>query len=429
MKKLFALEAIDFQDTKFFDELTASVQKVMDMPEPRYPKEMPAFYGSKEMLDILKIVKKHTNISLFYDPEYYLVGPAIQIAKYNKNHIFLFNDDWTDKNEQITDAKTIMKNMNSFALKGNVDLRRNWVDGIFAEHKSLLLLPVLLFYNKLSGWDSAGTHFKTNAREIAAFILHEVGHTFTYFEFLGRTVATNQILSGVTKALATNDVKIIETVLVNAGSLLNMSKEQRDMLNNVKNDKDIAVVLLDASIQKCTSELGHSIYDFTSCEQLADQYATRCGAGKDLVYALSKIDKDDSDELKSYFDLFGIVLISLTTFGVGALMILILSLMSRKSAYEHDDYRTRLCRIREQMLSRLKDRNINVLDKERTLAELEEIDKLIKLPNDELNWAEKIAYYLKPSFRNAHKAELIQRELERLASNNLFVSAAKLSTI
>ena len=44
--------------------------------------------------------------------------------------------------------------------------------------------------------------------EIAAIILHEVGHIFTYFEYMGEVVTTNYVLQHVSKSIMeTRDIE------------------------------------------------------------------------------------------------------------------------------------------------------------------------------------------------------------------------------
>ena len=434
-KGIMALEAIHFQGDSFFKELTEAVAAVglMEMPLKNVA-GLTAFYESKEMLEIIKVIERYTKISLFYKKDYYNTGPACIVPLFNKNHIiFNTSDRKTAGDELERDAKSLLIHLNKPMLAGSVDLRNNTISGDYCEMEFILALPVNLFFGACD----------LKADEYAAIILHEVGHIFTTFEFISRTLTTNQVLAATSAALRTKDPEIISAVFTSAEKIMGMTKEQAIAFNTAKDDKSVAVILLASAIDKSISELGKSVYDSVSCEQLADQYAARCGAGKSLVIGLDKIIPlgYKNPRLSGYdATLYVMWAISMYVFPVLSVL-LILSLVSyvgrsivdglfaSKEDAVYDDFPSRLKRVKDQLIQRLKDPALNSIEKEQLIKDIAEIEAITSKSHTDLLFFEKIAYLLKPSYRNAHKYEILQKELETLSNNSLFIQAAKLSTL
>ena len=434
-KGIMALEAIHFQGDSFFKELTEAVAAVSRMQIPsRSEAGLIAFYESKEMLEIIKVIEHYTKISLFYKKDYYNTGPACIVPLFNKNHIiFNTSDRKTAGDELERDAKSLLIHLNKPMLAGSVDLRNNTISGDYCEMEFILALPVNLFFGACD----------LKADEYAAIILHEVGHVFTTFEFISRTLTTNQVLAATSAALRTKDPEIISAVFTSAEKIMGMTKEQAIAFNTAKDDKSVAVILLASAIDKSISELGKSVYDSVSCEQLADQYAARCGAGKSLVIGLDKIiPLEYKNPRTSGYDaaLYVILAIGVYVFPI-LLVLLVLSLVgyvshsvtdglfASKEDATYDNFPSRLKRVKDQLIQRLKDPALNSIEKEKLIKDIAEIEAITSKSHTDLLFFEKIAYLLKPSYRNAHKYEILQKELETLSNNSLFIQAAKLSTL
>ena len=428
---IMTLEAIAFQDKAFFEELTAAVAAVSAMEKPkRSDKEVSKFFASKEVNEIVAVIKKHTNISIKLDTKDYESGPAIYLPAFNKNHIFHGTSIRKDFEEElITDAKSILAKMKSTAAMGSVDMINNKVSGIFAEVEYKMLLPITLFFKENYAYQPI---FFTS-EEYAAVILHEVGHAFTTLEFMDRTLTTNQVLAGISSALISKNPTTKEVVFSTAATMMTMSPTQKKAIDSVKTDKEAAVILLACAIDKSESELGKSIYDVASCEQLADQYSARCGTGRHMVIALDKLHSGDMKNpggmASAMRAMLFFIITMMATHGFAIFIYLLLTLVISKDYDIYDNFHARIRRIKEQLIHRLKSENIENDERDSLVLEIEEIDKILATATDELDTYEKIAYYLKPSYRNAHKYELLQKELEQMASNALFVKAAKLETL
>ena len=433
-KRIMSFEAIHFQGDAFFKELTACVKDVTEMPLPgNSVAAIKAFYESDKMLSLIRCVHEYTKISLKYDSDYYDYGPAVCMPLLNKNHIF-FND-WErhDGGGALDrDAKLLIAELKKPFINGSVDLRKNRIGGDYCKINCVLAMPVFYFY---SG--------KLLPEELAALILHEVGHVLITFEFIDRTLKTNQVLSATAAALNGGNPDVIKTVITSAEEILKLTPEQKAAFEKITSIHDASVILHSCAIDKSITDLGASVYDSVSCEQLADQYASRCGAGKALVLALDKIVSNEYKYLKVtagqqmlyaslavagfVYPLLGIV-IAISLFGQLGKSI-VGGVYASKGEAEYDNFPSRIRRVKEQLIERLKDKSLPNIEKAKTLADIAEIDAIASKSADSLKLYEKIAYLLKPSYRNAHKYEILQKELEQLSSNNLFIHSAKLSII
>ena len=228
--------------------------------------------------------------------------------------------------------------MKGNTIKGDVDMMNNRVSGVFSEIENIVALPIGLFY----GLPSYGKHMSLSAEEYASLILHEVGHVFTTYELAARTCSTNQILDSISCKAVGNDPRNREIVVAKAADILELSKEEQNALRNAKDKKEMAVLLMYATIEESRSQLGVSIYDSTSCEQLADQYSARCGAGRHLVIALDKIYDSDKKRNSVTLNFITLMLYPIITFGFGFITYITMAMLSGREDAEYDTFHARV---------------------------------------------------------------------------------------
>lgn len=126
--------------------------------------------------------------------------------------------------------------------------------------------------------------YGVEARELAAIILHEVGHCFTHFYCCYREVINTTVLVDTFMENVENKNKSVKESLILAYEEATGDKE----LGKLK-DKNAIVVA--TAISNRIYQLSKQNYAFTDSEQQADQFAARFGYGKDLTTGLSKIHK------------------------------------------------------------------------------------------------------------------------------------------
>lgn len=405
------MEMLDFQNKDFFRNLTYQFSELKKK-------------SASELLDIgasaelSTEIKNFTNLTFLFQID--KNGPCVHIPEVTKNNI-LVNDIIRS---YIPDAvgKTMVEQAGGI-LSGTVDLAKGKVTGCFTNIQHIIHFPAKMI---------ASADF--SAEELAAACLHEVGHIFTYYEYITRTVRTNQVLDGVAKTLSsTNEPKEIEAVLISARKALALDDLNAKQLAKSTNKKVIELVVLTKAVESARSQLGSDIYDINSWEMLADNFAARHGAGRYLVTALDKLQRFNISyrSTGSYIFLEALKLLSLIAgfvfAGTGSILLGRIGFISFISMFTMDlnseDYDrpgARTKRIRDQVIMRLRDKTISREEREALNSDLKVIDESLAHVNDRLQWFTVLGGFLFRSIRSRYKQERVQQELEYLVSNDLF---------
>ena len=279
------------------------------------------------------------------------------------------------------------------------------------------------------------------------FTTGELGHAFTYLEYIVRAVTTNQVMEGVAKELAgTNDIKKREAILVSAKQALRLKDLDAASLAACEDNKVVEYTLISSTLTEPDSQSGSSIYDENSFEMLADQYAARNGAGRDLVTALDKLHKSRQVKYISYrstgeylfvealkvvmlvvgmanpVSLSGVIFKSLSWWG----FMFMLAADSHTTIYDRPE--RRLTRIRQQVLDRLKNYKgaISKEEEDNPLEDLKVIDKITEDVKDKRQLLSYLGALFSRAHRERYKQEQLQKELESLVSNDLFKLSVEL---
>lgn len=418
------MEAIAFQNGTFFKELTHAIEVLIDGR------------GSRESIKESKfneIVFAHTGILTALVVERSLYADAsVSVPILDHNHPLI--NQW--RREFFTDNKGIrgIREARS-ALKGEIDLRAGKVSGIFSTLEARVYISTTLL---------ASADYLT-AAEMAAFMIHELGHVFTHFEFLAESVTTNQFLSSISSAVLTETDHSKRVVLIGrAEKELGITVPSKEELANATDGKIIQTVLITTKIQQARSALGSSVYDSTSWEYLADQFTARHGAGRELVTGLDKLNRYTGNPsyktaveraLITVYRTIGLIFltgVTATYVGPLAVMLPILSIWATTfsdSAPTYDDIEFRFKRVRGQLVENLKDRTIDPLHREKLLDDIRTLDTILVDIKDRRDFLDVIWDNLLPGRRKARNQLVLQHDLEKLAANSLFVHSADLKKL
>lgn len=442
-----ALEAIDFQkDTALFDNLTVALGRLKGVSHP----------GDREEIlkEIELIIQRRTGLRtrFFLDPRPYINAMAT-ITAFTKDHP-LMSDSYRErlKNFSIHDL-TEEKVMDAW-----VDLKNSRVGGYFAK----VITKITIFEGLL------GDRFIPE--EVAAVTLHELGHVFTFFEMSSKMAITNVVLQETANVFSgTNDRIIRKRFLVDMEEKLGHTFEDKDALSDTQSPEAAVAVVSAAAMDWVRSELGYRYYDNRLSEFMADQFATRHGAGRHLVTALDKMNqarrKPDNEYMSTaatmrsnliafvtamieiqmknkffFLPMPSYVGLSLNPFFIlGGLVSNIMLRLAyvvyqnwgEKGAnrYTYDDTRARYVAMRRELVSALKD---PVFDKEyvkEQLLSIQRIDEILNSLNKIGNLTNKAADFLYDYFNGSYKELKFQRQYEALANNELFVRAAQLKNL
>jgi virulence-associated protein VapD len=436
-----ALESIQFQKTYLFNDLVTTVKALRALDKSISDK---AFYYTKEMTDITDVIKKHTNLTfrVIDGRSLHVLVPRLSQTIFDNSHYLKWLEEVNNKEIDLSgDLRRVLAALKTDSIEGSVNLKESRVDGVFAKVLCHLGLPrKLINYGTISD------------EELAAGILHEVGHVFTTFEYLSRTATTNQALGIMLKTMdgtdSFSDRKIVFTA---CRDKLKLSEDAYKLIENEKDKDKVTMVVYNDRITHAKSELGFSVYDSVSCEYLADQFAARHGAGKHSVTLLDKlISADMPNESSSYFTvLLGTTAVVCASFAVlGSVVTVLLILVSlvytvNKGVDDsisntyldlHDVYDNdyiRMSRIKHQLVQRLKESNVDKEERQTIVNYIEEIEPVIKkyVNKDNLKLRNKVAFFFRPGYKRAYEYTVLQKELEALGNNDLYVMSEKLKLI
>lgn len=376
-----------------------------------------------------KIIKRNTGLSVrmvFSHHDY----PSMRIPDLHKNNVVVDRvRSWWQSN---ADSKTMFEEKK--VVEGTVNFRDHTVSGDFSKVVSELHIGQKVL------WKSSSFSVK----ETTAMILHEIGHMFVYFEMIGRTTRTQYVLAEATKRLL--DAPTVEERIVLLDEIENVYTADfadKQKLANAKPDETIyrsSIIGLDAI--DAEHELGVNTYHAKAFEQLADQFVSRLGYGKPLATGLDRSERshgyigymNSPTRILLYiskFSIFTLAHVGLITLGpLGWLTAFALDTSfighdSTRNSY--DKPRMRLTKIKQDLISSLKDKNIDKETRMSLLSDIESIETLEDGVKEHVGAQEWVHTTLTPWGRKAKSMNKIQEDLESMVNNDLFAASSAFS--
>ena len=429
-----SLETIDFQKDNFGGDIEALVTVLLD--EVRSGASASQLMKSQTLRDLEVLIKKRLglSVSIITNSDLASVLPFYS----NKNHIFI-NKYWRG-NFDIKDQTKFLKE--NVSRQGTVDLAKAKVGGIFAEYK----VTVNINFHALA------ESIQLTPAEITGVILHELGHAFGVCEYSDRLESINIALSNIAFSVMNKKEKDLKYVYRELKSI-NDKVTEADVEELFSENRVVAgAKWFNVIIGTVRSNLGNDAYDQTGFEYLADSFVTRFGYGKQTVVALDKLHRFMGDPAKSaslnqtlqVFALLnfiillaiiiGILCTSITLIPLAAYFCLIFGLLFFASGdgvrdMTYDDLKQRYIRVRNNIIERLKSKEIQGEEAKVLLDDIDMIDAMIKETYDTRTVWNKLSNIVFKTNRQASNSIQEQQLLEELASNSIFVQAAKFNYI
>lgn len=411
------LEAIAFQRTRpVFTLLTAEVQSLMDkMVSNNETKLTDALLKESKIPTILSAASGFDNITMVAD-QYAPINAYTNIITISKMHVF--HDKWRRQFTTSADAYALYRQTNN-VLTGQIDLETGRVSGDFSK------IPLTIglgnqFLNPKYGFTAA---------EVAAILLHELGHDFTYCYTLHYTCTTNMVLALAAKAIvAESDNRQKHAIMTDLQNTLGIRIDNMDELTRYDKYEDYYVTMLGSYRKKIYDALGSPSYNTNMSEQMADMFAARHGGGAAIVTGLNRMNKlfTPPTWYRAIERVQGILaFVMLSPIAVPLFLVGVFVNDFVSGTYDLD--KDRFIRIRNEAIASLKDQSLSSDEKKTIMSEIDTINEIIKSTDNDWSFAGKVAMLVRSSQRAQSRQKNLLQDLEALTNNPLYVAAAKYS--
>lgn len=321
--------------------------------------------------------------------------------------------------------------------KGTIDRSKGYVTGYLADVRHFLMMNVVSLKEK----------FLMSPEEVAATIIHEIGHAFLGLENHHRFTTTNMVISEIVNHINKNELNKVVYLYKREFGSEDLMKESLDKSSIVT---DFYGPLVSKYVKQIHSNMGSSYYDATSFERGADSFAVRLGAGKYLATALKKLNyRTDDDLVESISSINGATLplagfISSGLINLSGAVDLFVKYVtnSNTKAPIYDNFKDRQKRISNELTNILKDRTLPKDEVLLLLNQWETVDNLLKMSdpryNEKLRGSilKRFFRFIKDGLSNKETGDSLdmyqknqQRKIEDTLNNELFVKAAKLNSM
>lgn len=418
----YGFESIQYQGRGLHQKLTEAVSKLRSY-NPNTKKRFQS--EDVEAANIAGIIKEATGLNVVFTIKPVIwENAAMMSATFDQNHIFF--DQYARNYSTLSAAGTHSIALLGKEARGSVDLKNARVSGIFSK----IPLNTYVTYGLLA-------ERKLTDAEIAATILHEVGHAFTFCYYLGHVVTSNIIVThAARRVMGIADEGERTKVLKQTAVTLGIEVPKVDLIASCPPTavKDtVETIFINAHRKKYRSITGTDLYDFRACEQLADHFAVMHGAGANVVSDKLKLYKKYSHESTNSFAMYLFKEISktiLVTCTVVGLPLVFLSILTSSPAVEiYDRPLDRIVSVKRQLNDILKDNSLSKSEKEYTLQQIQVIREVEKDMNSRESWYNNLANIFNPNY-SFYKNQVEQEKLlEDLVFNDLFEKSAELSLI
>lgn len=372
---------------------------------------------------VTEVIRAHTNMDVKFQVTKGISWNAFAVyPSVDNNHPFLRKRWGGFLYHSDTGAALTAKG----PVEGSVDRRKYQVHGCFKEMECTVAIAHDLISNK-----------DFTNEEITEIILHEVGHHFTYFEYLGNFVDESWIISNAARIVASDaPVETKRKVLTRAKESLGIDVlDTEEVLNTNKliAEKNTELVLVSRTALNTRNNSDKPDYDLRNCEQLADAFVAYHGGGRGLASALVKFDKKGWGiaSRNSFVYLVveliktAVTLLSLWYAPFYSIIILLLMIPSSKI---YDPPEMRLKTLKQQLISSMRQTK-NTEERKRITEQINAINLLMKELDDKRTFYEIIYENISPTGRRRANEQRRAEEIKDILFNELIVKANEIRSL
>lgn len=418
---MYSPESIAFQSTAFHEALIDIIDQYRNKPSDAERTDLE--------LELAKCIKKYTGINTEIN-----IGPyqmSVELPQLDMNSPMLEGYGYQSVALSKRSISDIRKNPNG-KLVGMIDPSSSFVSGYFAE-----MAPVRIFLNSWMIYQAKKENGLSDGKsytsaEISAPLLHEVGHIWTFLYFLVRFRTDNLMLGVMGRELAgTVDYAKREIIITEVANAMKLEEVDAQALSH-KGNNTVHTVMIANVARRNRSTIGGG-YDINSFEAMADQFASRHGASRDLVTCLDKLSKGSiyrrGATSYAFFEFAKVAMVMTGVLVPGLIGVTMLGVLVMLADSHNDWYNKtgqRFIRIRQDLIEQLKDPNVSKVDSLRIRQSIDAIDEVNTRYKDYTQLTGLIYDYLIPSGITKRKDIEFQQGLEEMAKNRLFYFANEL---
>ena len=318
---------------------------------------------------------------------------------------------------------------------GKLDFKRAKVTGIFSQ------IPTHLYL-------TTGALDSNDEDVLLGTILHEIGHIWTFAEYVHHITFKNAIIANAAKEfLSLKDETSKTEFIIEAKNIFNV-----DIPKDLAKEYDVNsnIVVLGSLVKAMYNDYTSGIYELTNVEVLADQFASRFGLHFERIKYLSQYNWNEmatesiiefiklsiSASVNMTFTIIGSALGLLSTplFFMPLVIVWFYPItkylkMEQLASYKngastYDTFKQRSVRIRNMMINQLKT-NPNNNDIKELIKHIEESEKYIEQSDDYNGFGVKFIRWISSDFRSQEERKIYQQLLEDLIDNKLYVTGNK----
>ena len=426
---------IDFQPKNFFNDLTDFLKKFKDNNFKR--REFFQAENFKSFTENLHdLIFKYTGLPFrFYFGEPKAIedffGPATSpVLRDSTTLTVLVQED-----EYLKEVTDFVKEATAKVKVGKVKLypKTGMIKGlekIDEEARPILFLPFSFFR------DNTFT-----AEELAAIILHEIGHNYTLIDLTNTCVLFNNALKDVVDCWTAKKNIKEKTIVINKITEKLDFKVDADTLSKEEKVEVAAAILINSFNGKVKSDIGFAYSDRTLSESLADQYCVRMGGGRYIVTGLSKFPHYTQTASIFYTCLINSCLSIAVSLVVPNPITIFLSIfffmaaLGSATAPYASNYGTlseRFRKIKRQLIEQLKTTNLPNRQVKELLDDIEQIDKILTDVESYPEFSDGKIFLMsifdKITYKHLKENDIVKL-YEELAHNTAYIAAAKLKTV
>lgn len=414
-----SLEFMKLQEDTFFEKLKAVVSEIRK--DPKFTTKTVFESGLEKV--IFDRLKMSIEVVMVDRPT---INAAIELPAMDRNHIF-FRALTTAFPNDI--GKAISYFQDDKMRIGSVNIKDVTLGGIFQRIPLRMFLHRGLFNPRISDG------------EIAATILHELGHGFTFFYYLLHTALANFISCRTATDVmgASSDAERIVIIERGARCLGLDGISVQELLTQTPEQisASIQALYINSTLSMLRSETGFGMYELRAVEQMADWFAAKFGAGLESATLQEKLMREgrllrleNTARSRAGFltaIMYGVYIIQFSI----PFPKFLSEITYDDTISKYDNDADRIKYMRQALIEELRDAKLPDEARDRLVKTIDGMKAVeIRTRKDTDTFGKSVAQYLRgvliPNYRRNVKNVELQKTLEEAMYNDSFVFHAKL---